>query len=214
MEPDTLPSMHELVIYAADIGSVAKGNFGWARRGVPPSLDGGTDPGALVESLAKDLHNQRPVALGFECPQWMDLPDDASLLTRARVGEGNRAWCAGAGAGALATGLVQTAWILQSLRERAPSTAVYLDWAAFAASGRGLFLWEAFVSASAKGLTHRNDADIAVDAFARSLPNPSSTASIKPRGKVISLLGGALLRTGWTSDPDMLGTACVVIRAG
>jgi hypothetical protein len=89
-------------IYAADIGSVATGRFGWARRS-DVGTNGGTDPAQMVVELGKDMGRGVRVALGFECPLWMDLPSSAAELTKARNGEGNRPWSAGAGAGALAT---------------------------------------------------------------------------------------------------------------
>jgi hypothetical protein len=63
------------VIYAADIGSIAQGNFGWARidprRGqAQVERDrGGAEFGDLVEAVATDLvADKGAVALGFECP--------------------------------------------------------------------------------------------------------------------------------------------------
>jgi hypothetical protein len=79
----------------------------------------------------------------------------------------------GAGAAALATGLVEVAWILGELRHRCPGTEAHLDWSQFADAGRGLFLWEAFVSADAKAATHVDDATIAVHTFRKALPDPN-----------------------------------------
>lgn len=207
-----------IVIYAADIGSVSKGNFGWSRRGLKPSGEpersGGHHPADLVAEVAEDLAGGVSVALGFECPQWMDLPADAKELTRGRNGESDRAWSAGAGSGALATGLVQTAWILRELRNAAPNAKAFLRWADFAEAKGGLFLWEAFVTGAAKSETHEGDAQKATDAFAAALPDPSTKSSVTPRGaEVVSLLGAALLRTGWSADVSLLGQPCVVIRA-
>jgi hypothetical protein len=42
-------------------------------------------------------------------------PDGRRGLGKARGGEGNRPWSAGAGSGALATGLAQGAWMLRQL---------------------------------------------------------------------------------------------------
>lgn len=207
--------MNDLVIYAADIGSVAKGRFGWWRRTTTsPSGHGGSRPDELVNVVADDLEHGRPVALGFECPLWMDLPRDASELTRARNGEGDRASSAGAGSGALATGLAQTAWILRELRPKAPTVRAFLDWHAFATAKSGLFIWEAFVTKEAKVDTHEGDATKATDAFGAALPNPVPKSSVTQRGpEVSSLIGAALLRTGWTTDISVLGQACLVIRA-
>jgi len=207
--------MHGLIIYAADIGSVAKGRFGWWRRmTTSPTGRGGSRPEELVNAVADDLEGGRPVALGFECPLWMDLPRDSGDLTRARNGEGDRAWSAGAGSGALATGLVQTAWILRELRPKAPTMRVFLDWHTFAEAKSGLFIWEAFVTKKAKANTHEGDATKATDAFGAALSNPPLKSSVTQRGsEVNSLIGAALIRTGWTTDISVLGMACLVIRA-
>jgi hypothetical protein len=68
--------MRQLVIYCADIGSVAKRRFGWA-RGVDLqgslSITRCTGIRKLVAWVARDLKTVTPVAIGFECPlsaQW------------------------------------------------------------------------------------------------------------------------------------------------
>ena len=59
--------MDGLAIYCADIGSVKRGNFGWAvvhgdrRRG-------GNDIAELVDDVVDSLAAGIKVALGFECP--------------------------------------------------------------------------------------------------------------------------------------------------
>jgi hypothetical protein len=87
----------------------------------------------LIEAVAEDLGHGVSVALGFECPLFVPVPEDPLRLGRARVGDGNRAWSAGAGTGAMATGLVQAAWGLRRLRERAPAEHAFVDWVASAA---------------------------------------------------------------------------------
>lgn len=203
-----------LAIYAADIGSVATGRFGWASLS-DAGTNGGSDPAQMVVELGKDLGRGVPVALGFECPLWMDLPSSASELTKARNGEGNRPWSAGAGAGALATGLVQVTWILRELRKLAPTAQAYLSWSEFEKAEAGLYLWEAFVTGEAKAKTHEADAVLAVEAFRRALPNPEANSAVKPKGtEVLSLVGAAMLRTGWAESATFLGVPSVVIRAG
>lgn len=208
--------MDRLIIYAADIGSVEKRNFGWARRvaeSVASEVREGNTPGSLVADVAADLRRGAPVALGFECPQWMDIRDDPRHLTKARDGEGNRAWSAGAGAGALATGIVQTVWLLREIRGSAGKAEVFLDWVSFAAAGGGLFLWEAFVTKRAKAKTHQGDAKAAVDAFASAMPTPPAANAVRPRGAVISLLGAALLWSDWVTDTAVIREPCLVVRA-
>lgn len=199
-----------LLIACADIGSVAAGNFGWA------SSDGisGREPSTLATLLAAALNDSRPVALGFECPLFVPLTDDEARLTRARPGEGNRAWSAGAGCGALATGLVQVVWILRAIQAAlvTPGTA-QLSWESFRTGQSGLFLWEAFVSDKSKSSTHIGDAEAAVEAFNQSLPNPWAANAVTCSTSVHSLIGAAMLRTGWSNTPTILEQPCLVIKA-
>ena len=60
----------------------------------------------------------------------MPVVADPQSLGCGRLGEGSRSWSAGAGAGVLATGLVQVVWLLQQIRERVddPACHVYLRW--------------------------------------------------------------------------------------
>jgi hypothetical protein len=207
--------MDGLVVFCADVGSVKAGNFGWARS--EPQTHTGVDcdsssPVHLADAVVDELHAGRPVALGFECPLFVPVPVDAAALGTGRVGEGNRPWSAGAGTGALATGLVQAAWVLASIRTRCPDETLHLDWPAFAAKSRGLLLWEAFVSAAAKGKTHMDDATIAVAAFSNVLPDPA-TASTVSAERPLSLAGAVALWSGWLDDRLALHQSPLVIRA-
>jgi hypothetical protein len=202
-----------LAIYCADVGSIAGGNFGWARVDAKSGEGrGGVEIDELVVELASDL-SERPVALGLECPLFVPLPTDSGELGRARAGEGTRPWSAHAGAAALGAGLVQAPWILGKLRDRADPCAAYLSWSEFAAEERGLFLWEAFVSSTAKGTTHVEDAEIGARVFRDALPDPTAANALSDTGEVLSLIGAALLRTGWLVEPTALSTPCIVIRA-
>lgn len=205
------------VIYAADIGSVRSGNFGWAR--LDPNecyarveRDDETEITALVDAVARDLEGERGVALGFECPLFVPVPEDPLLLGAARLGEGNRPFSGGPGTAALVTGLVQTAWILRALRERRPATTPHLDWDHFTAAGRGLFLWEAFVTARAKTTTHIDDALVAAMTFRDALPDVWAANAVEADSP-LSLIGAALLWSGWSSEQDLLHKPCLVIRA-
>lgn len=209
--------MRGLAIYCADIGSIPKGNFGWARRRLPRDEaeehdGGGAEIVDLVEALAWDLTQVGRVALGFECPLFVPVPEDPLRLGAARLGEGSRSWSAGAGTGALATGLVQVSWVLAKLRERCPGERVFLDWASFEAADSGVFLWEAFVSAKAKATSHVGDATVAVECFAEALPDPSA-ASAAAADRPLSLIGAAALWSGWSDDAALLHSPCLVLRA-
>ena len=206
------------VIYAADIGSIASGNFGWAR--LDPEQDiaqverhDGTEIAELLDAVAHDLTvGARGVALGFECPLFVPVPEDPFLLGAARPGEGNRPFSGGPGTAALVTGLVQTAWILRLLRQRCPAAVAFLDWDEFTGAGRGLYLWEAFVTGKAKAASHVDDALIAATTFRDSLPNPPDTNAVEAESP-LSLVGAALLWSGWSGESALLIQPCLVIKA-
>jgi hypothetical protein len=207
----------QLVVFCADVGSVANGKFGWARSAAHSGhevddVHDQSKPSALVRAVCSELNAGRPVALGFECPLFVPVPAAELSLGRARVGEGNRSWSAGAGTGALATGLVQAAWVLDAIRQEVEVTDLWLDWSAFSTVGRGLFLWEAFVSGAAKGTTHVDDASIAVAAFVAALPDPCAFASITAE-RPLSLIGAAAVWSGWSTDEELLRVAPPVVRA-
>src|SRR5690348_16079756 len=94
--------MENLVVYCADVGSVPLKRFAWVRAETDGSLSRNTDIRQLVEMLISDLKAPNPVALGFECPLFVPVPSECVKLGCARLGEGDRAWSAGAGAGSLA----------------------------------------------------------------------------------------------------------------
>jgi hypothetical protein len=145
------------------------------------------------------------------------LVEDESQLTAGRPGEGSHPWSAGAGCAALTTGLVQVAWVLRTVwRETSSSQPVptFLAWEPFAAANRGLFLWEAFVAGAAHLNNHTAVARAAVEAFSHALPNPPEVNAILCASSVYSLVGAALLRTGWPADPGILQQPCLVVRAG
>lgn len=198
-----------LLIVCADVGSVAADRFGWW------SIDhaSGTELSTLANYVASALDSGHPVALGFECPLFVPLAEEESLLTRARPGEGSRPWSAGAGCGVLTTGLVQVAWVLSEVRKALQSPChAYLDWHAFSTAGSGLFLWEAFVSGASKASSHVEDAERGALAFAQALPDPCRFNAVQLSGAVYSLVGAALLRTGWVDAPSLLAEPCVVIK--
>ena len=127
-----------LAIYCADVGSIQKGNFGWAVvHGGEQRC--GNSIGELVEGVAGSLAAGVKVALGFECPLWVPVSEDPLALTAGRKVDGDRPWSAGAGASVLATGLTETAWILGQVRRcltkgGVPLPSVCLDWHEFVGS--------------------------------------------------------------------------------
>ena len=214
--------MKRLAIYCADIGSIRRGNFGWAVLDVDHQHHGEAI-GGLVDDVVANLAAGTKVALGFECPLWVPVSGEPSDLTAGRAVDGNRSWSAAAGTCALAAGLTETAWILKQMRLRLTEGGgsiprAYLDWDAFLASESGVFLWEAFVAgkAKAKGVDgakgHVVDAVNACKEFSRRLPDPGKGSVLEPPQAVRSLIGGAVLWAGWSDNIEMLRAACLVIR--
>jgi hypothetical protein len=114
----------------------------------------GTDPETAVSALAPGLLSGARAALLLEAPMSVPVPDgqpDAwRTLGKARNGEGNRPWSAGAGAAALATGLAQGAWILRQLAVMVPRLAVATRPGSWRHGGAQLLLAEAFITAAGK----------------------------------------------------------------
>jgi hypothetical protein len=200
------------LVLCADIGSVAKGRFGWASRRPDGSEHTGREIEGLVREAAEGLFQNSGVTLGFECPLFVPMVEDPMRLTSARQGEGSRPWSAGAGAGVLAIGLTEVVWILRAIRKLAPDgTEALLEWPAGGLRAKHLFLWEAFVSGSNKGKEHTDDAAAAVRAFCHALSR-RELASCVTVVEAYSLVGAALLRTGWSNDVGLLSRPCVVIK--
>lgn len=201
--------IEEILIVCADVGSVPACNFGFYAS----NECSGRKPSELAELIAGELSKDRRVALGFECPLFAPIPDNEQHLGKARVGEGNRPWSAGAGSGSMATGLVQTAWILDQIRVRLGKKrcSAYLEWNDFEKADRGLLLWEAFVTGQAKGSDHIDDAKRGVEAFKSKLPRPSSDVYVD--GGAISIAGTALIWAGWLLGKEALRQQCIAIKA-
>jgi hypothetical protein len=201
----------EIPVLCADIGSISQGNFGWAGWKGGREISG-TDINELADIVADGLAKQGKVALGFEAPLFVPVPRDPENLGKAREGE-SKAWSAAAGAQVLATALVQVAWLLERVRDSAPATInAFLDWQAFSRATHGLFLWEALVTGSAKTTTHTGDAAFAVQAFKQALPNPGQKSMVTTK-RPLSLIGTALLWSGWSTDISVLTVQSPVLGA-
>ena len=164
----------ELAVWAADVGSVHRGNFGWGRAPLEEG-EGGYETGTSIhdfaEGIAADLSAGRYVALGFECPLFVPITQEPLSLTKARPSELDRAWSASVGACALSTGLTECVWVFERLRGSAQvSIKPTFDWASLCSRRANLFIWEAFVTSAAKAATHAGDAELAVRAFCSHYP--------------------------------------------
>lgn len=212
--------MEDIVVYCADVGSIPEDNFGWARmtdKNGQDGVAGGDDIETLLDLVVEDLNEGQKVTLGFECPLYIQVRDEPEELARQRKEEKgpSRAWSAGGGATILPTGIVQCLYLLRMLKKRLgrKDITTFLDPGGFNASdGPALLLWEAFVSGEDKpdeGVEHVRDAIAAVDAFFEEYRDDELTRTDE---RVHSLIGSALLRTGWTDDPGVLSEACPFVR--
>jgi hypothetical protein len=212
-------SIDRMIVYCADIGSVGRDNFGWARLPLEGDVLLGRRIDDLVAALAQDLSEDRPISIGFECPLWAPVPVASHQLGKGRPNEGSPSWSGGPGGSVLATGLVQVPWILRSLKGMRCQGTAGLDWEEFVhGAGGRLFIWGAFVSGASKAplgpSSHGDDAEIGARAFVDALPDPVlMTEMWQPVGPIFSIAGAALLLTGWSSDPGSLHRASLVVRA-
>lgn len=211
-----MPWYDDLEVFCADVGSIARGNLAWARRH-PAGADEEVHEAASIDHLARavlyQLERGRPVALGFEMPLFIPVPEASSDLGKARPCDvPSRAWSSGPGSSVLATGLPQVGWVLAFLREHGPEVPVAFRWDRFAEAQSGLLLWEAFVTKDAKGKTHEEDAKIGVNAFCGQLPSPGD-ANAEETLRPLSLAAACAGWAGWPVTPEDLQSACVLVRA-
>ncbi|HXB53966.1 MAG TPA: hypothetical protein VN461_04225 [Vicinamibacteria bacterium] len=201
-------------MFCADIGSVKRRRFGWAHIGPSSKVEQGEDILDLISSVSRCLVRAGRTALGFGCPLFVPVAAAAGDLTRARAGEGSRAWSAVAGAGILAAGLTEVAWILKHIRAAVSAEVpCVLSWDAFERAPSGFLLWEAFLPPAAKPGSHADDALLAARAFVEALPRPRSSVEPRKDEEVLSLLGAALVWSGWRADAAVLKEPCLVIKA-
>jgi hypothetical protein len=216
LRSDTGDWTDDLEVFCADVGSLARGNFAWARRRLDTENQELHEPEsiqALATAVADELEHERPVALGFEAPLFVPVPEEAGLLGKARPCDlGLPSWSSGPGASVMATGLVQLAWVLSAIRRRNVDAPVHVDWDVFARSRSGLLLWEAFVSGSAKGQSHEDDARIGVNAFCAQLPYPGDPTALAVE-RPMSLTAAAALWAGWAVELAQLHSSGVLVRA-
>ncbi len=211
-------------VFCADVGSMQAGrtrqenHFGWAGASISPNgqqspCGEGDDMQQLVDVVADGLNQGAKVALGFECPLWVPIRDKPKTLTSQRCGEGSPSWASQTAATVLTTGLAQVAWILQKIREKPVNAGAFLDWNSYRTSTDGLFIWEAFVSGTAKTGSHIGDAKVAVDAFCKALPVLETSITEPPGSQTRSLIGAALLWASWSKELSLLHQPCTVVKA-
>jgi hypothetical protein len=144
-------------VVAVDIGSVRlPSKFARAAFDAPgrDAVDEGTDPQSVVSALVPGLLTGAQAALVLEAPMSVPVPGGRPgawhELGKARRGERDRPWSAGAGAGALATGLAQGGWMLRQLAVAVPGLATTTQPGTWRRGDAQLLLAEAFITASGK----------------------------------------------------------------
>lgn len=202
-----------LMIFAADIGSIKNKHFGWCRLKYNNNeVTTGDRIDDLSQIIEKDLLNGLSICLGFECPLFVGLTDNPNELTSKREGEGSMPWSAGAGAGSLATGLVEVLWVFERLAKSYKASIFPTFKFEDILEGKSNFLlWEAFISKIGKGCSHIEDAMIAATEFSRRLRNKNFNSDVNV-ANAYSLVGAALLRSGIITDIRVLSEPCVVVK--
>jgi hypothetical protein len=212
-----------LAVVGVDVGSIRRaGGFAWS------SPDGSTcgqdDPSALGEWVVARLDAGDRVAIALECPLSVPVPpidgEAWQALGRARAGEGNRSWSAGAGTGALATGLVQLTWICRYVADNVatpPVTTTQLD--RFRSAEASLLIAEAMVTADGKpepvdGAQDHADALAAarrlaeiLDGHDTGVPEVSCAPSV-----ALNLAATAAMHAGLPVDPVELSLDVLVAK--
>lgn len=217
-------------VVAVDVGSV-RSNFAWAGLDLPgrdPIGEGGRHPEGAALAVLEALADQVPVALGFEAPLMVPvspvgLTDGWKTLGQARQGENadgrSRPWSAGAGSGALATGLVQLAWVLERVGNAVPGLRCTTRPDPWLSGESPLFVWEAFVSGTGKpvpsGISqHAADAAAAADTFADRLAEGTLESSdvVCAPASSFNLAAAAAAYAGLTIDNAELRDQVQVYR--
>jgi hypothetical protein len=196
-------SLHVAVV---DIGGLM--NLGWVVEG-PSVTISGTDIDLCIAALVRAM-KIGPLALGFEAPMFVPYRSKRGDLDKARKGDGDRAFSAGAGASVLTKGLVVFPYILEGLRSRAETARPTFKWRARLCE-RDLLLFEAFVTHMGKS-SHVDCARLALKKFPKEWEKRASLESAIEEPSTLNLLGAILLRIGWTDDLTMLSEPCLVVR--
>ena len=161
------------------------------------------------------------LALGFEAPIFIPIPHGPEAVdgcSQWRVLKGTapaRPFSASAGATSRVTGLAVVSFILDALRPLVPEATVTLDWRSPLVGPGRLMRFEAFVTDQRKtaDTRHIEDAHLAIEAFQRGMRDPANFQSSVEEPICLSLLGAIMLRTGWDTDPAILSSPCLVVRA-
>jgi hypothetical protein len=200
-------SAERIAVFAADVGSRKK--FGWASA---PGDQCGNSIGELAKAMVRMGRDGFRISLGFECPLSIPCPGTEMGLGKQRDGEKGKPWSAGAGANAAILGMQQLCWLLRRLgRSLDVDKRATIDWGRFQTGRFKLFLWEAFITGSAKTDSDIDDARKAVQTFVDTLPDPRAANAVTCK-KPVSIAGMALLWSGWSSDLTLLHKTVLVLK--
>lgn len=172
-----------LAIFAADVGSSKK--FGWACLPGDPA-------GSSIRELARAMilmgRDGYLISLGLECPLSIPCPEIDTDLGKQREGEKGKPWSAGAGANVAMFGMQQLCWLLSRLKEGLDAdVGATLDWGEFQTGEYKLFLWEAFITGTAKTDSDIGDARKAVRRFLMHCPTRERPIASPVRSQFPSL---------------------------
>jgi hypothetical protein len=201
------------VVYACDIGSVKSGTFAWVRNASLDSTPAASvDIDDLIAAVTRDVEKGLPIALGFEAPLFLPVPDDSAQLNSGRTGETSRSMFAPAGAAVTTLGVHESAWIFKRLRATLPpETSLRFDWTTSNYKPKEIFIWEAFVSSTAHSDTHERDAATAVQYFLANIADLGAVNAVTCSNP-LSLISAAALWSGWITDIEFLHIPCLVLR--
>ncbi|MFZ5719300.1 MAG: hypothetical protein ACOY5Y_07530 [Pseudomonadota bacterium] len=209
-----------IAVGVIDVGSPRSGKLGWAIVAPNQTIVTGGDLDAFIERMG-EVGRAWPMAIGFEAPLFIPTRQRALDVLSGRKGEGSRPWSAGAGAAVTTASLAVTTYALAGLRRLLPDARASTDWTAPVAQVGDCLFFEAFVTGASKDAAqtrtetaHTYDALIAAEAAQELLTGSAAYRSAIEETEVFSLLGAALLRTGWTSDLGVLSAPCLVVRPG
>lgn len=219
MNPAT--NLEKLAVFAADVGKPK--NLGWA-KGMGVKRSTGVGPESFALCLANAAKESLPIALGFESPLFLPVAKASDSLLKSRLGEGRRAWSAGAAPAATVSGIVAMSWILRRFGELAGfQPTVFTDWDQFVDSKdkHPVFVWEAFISERQQDIIDvlgepptrdckwvvkdkyhlvfdKADAITAVNAFLSRIGNPTDVAT-PLEATAVSLVHTVLSWLGWST---------------
>jgi len=202
-------------VFVCDVGSVRKGRFAWCSSVADRC---GREPESLAVRMAEQLIAGHQVSFGVECPLFVPVFEQAIRLPGSRDGEcrtgsESRPYAAAGGACSLVTGLVELCWILRRLTTLVSDIHPTFSVDQFDSGESNFFIWEAFVTAKAKGDDHIDDARVAMTEYQKRR-RESQTMCDVVADPCLSLVGAALLWAGSSSSLDVLKQPCCVLRVG